>query len=233
MAQTYLYQDARDLFYTLTGTTDDDTENILIGQQVLSDAVNDLLRNAEVRTAMLLYPFWVQGKCPAVETLVTTTQWTGTGSQTAFTLPDDLYMPIAGYLINSDNSHCLLSFESVDILNRASINPFYEPSTGTHPYAYVPVYTEGGSLKFVTAPATTVTNGIILSYYKLPKSPSGANSDLHASLLELTVYNMIAMYRLIDGDDMDVALAQHVMARMQELAQAINQALGFNPFKVL
>jgi hypothetical protein len=110
-------------------------------------------------------------------------------------------------------------------------DPFAVAQTGTAPFQFVPAFIENGELVFPRPPDTQIVNGVVLNYIKLPKYPAGAISDLHASLLEMTVLNMIINYLSIDGDSVDVALKQNRSDQVRELYQGIVATLGFNPYK--
>ena len=84
----YLYQNAINLFHTLSATQSD-ASNILDGEQSISDAVVAMLDVAEKSVAMIMFPFYTEGKAPMMGSLQTIAQYTVNGSTTAFDLPPD------------------------------------------------------------------------------------------------------------------------------------------------
>jgi hypothetical protein len=234
-ANVYDYQDARDMFYTLAGLKSD-TENILEGEQLQADAVEDLLHFAEMRDLVLLFPYYRQRMAPQLSTLENISNWAASGAVYNFSSATpaitEYYAPTSLYITNSDGTVCpVVIGDASESWEVASADPFAAPGDGSHPQDFVPALIRNESIQFRVSVGATATS-VSLRYIKTPKFPSGTASEMHSSLLEMTVLNMIINYLSIDGEDVDMAVRQTREAQVAPLIQAVSATLGFNPYEV-
>jgi hypothetical protein len=241
--QGYLYSTVRDHFYTLSGLQSDQG-GVLDGDTTVAVAVDNLLASAEMKVLGLLLPFWNQGKVTYLNTLLTLKGWSQAegGSVTVFALPPDgadtnhFYKPLAGWIdFGGDTGGVLptgtnkvdLVFKDASFGKSIRYDYFSVPGTGYSINDFVPVYFEGGYMKFWLAPRGTAvpgTNNIFLVYFRCPKYPTTDGcSDLNLSLWPLTVYLMLVDFTAIDGASVDLAVQN--AWKIQAVA-----SLGFDPF---
>lgn len=229
MANVYAYQSARDMFYGLTGWKSSE-ENILEGEQTQANTLEDVLHFGEMRVLTTLFPFYQAGKAPQLETLERQQTWNGAGAL-AYDLPADYYGAKHAYIDNGGGIYCPITMGDSSVVQEALRDPWRAPQVGTYPTHYVPAFTRDGQIVFIVAPTSTQTPAIYMDYVKTPKFPSGTNSEIHASLLEMTVLHMVMNALQIDGDDVELAIAQSRIGDLSGLVQGITNTLGFNPYE--
>ena len=245
----YAYADAKNLFYTLSGTNSE-SSSALEGQMSVGDAVELLLNRAEMEVVGSLTDHYIDGKVPMLSGLQATASFmqTAGGSVTEWDLPPTdtdtniFGYPISGYVkgfpFSGDraNPRCPISLIDPKDLNLVYRNSFFEPiaAKGGMPYDFVPAYIEEKKLKFFEAPyGTTVagTPNIYLTYLRYPKFPTGTYSDIPKALMGMTVLYMLADFHSINADEFDLALSDERMNRAEKAYQEVKTTLGFNPFK--
>jgi len=248
----YTFETARNQFYTLAGIQSIQ-ESHLVGELTQSDAVNELLKNAERQLAMMLFPAYREGRVPSLSNLHTEKdlQQNQSGSGlTSWQLPPDssdtnvFYAwlngwvvgldTFVGYPLNSSKTPIVIVDTSGPLNSAIMKNPYYYPSSGQEPSSFIPAYIQGTYLKFFTAPYNVSflnQPNIHIHYYRLPKEPTGTYSDIPKSLLELTVLLMLIQYLGVDGYDEALALQSAYQSKFAYLHASVTQALGFDPMR--
>lgn len=231
MALNYTFAQARNLFYTLTMQKSTGTSP-LEGEQTLTNATNDLLHVAEIKTLNMLLPFYQRGMAPQLQTMEKLANYATTGTELTFAVPTDFLLAISA-IANNTSEPCPLQFFDRKFRDIALTDPYAAPSAGGFKNSFVPAYISKGNINIVTPLAVVhASAGLTLTYIKSPLYPTTfGTSDLHLTLFEMTVYNMMQDYLVMDSDDQDIALAGVRDKNMQQLHQAIVSALNFDPYK--
>jgi hypothetical protein len=246
--QGYAYDDLRDLFYLSTGGQSQE-DSVLEGEMTTGDAVTALIAGAERWAAAALFDPYMAGKAPFMAVMVIEkgfSQVSG-GAVTQWQLPPTdsdsniFYKPISAHINSSDAStgyssalsHCPIKFMPKEFETMVFRDSFSYPQTGSNVYDFVPSYFEGGYWKFWRAPWGTQSvgqNNLFLTYYRLPKVPSGTYSDMPLLTKEMVCFRMCMDYWSIDGAQVDLALSDTKKQHAASLYAAAVSRLGFNPF---
>jgi hypothetical protein len=236
MAQTYTFDDLRKYFKTYAGISSSDAENIL-GTGNFADfdtAVDKTLTWGEQQAVKVLAPFYPE-KTALLNTIETNSVWDADNSTKSFTLPDNFFIPISATLQFASASYCPIKFITSKDLTKIFRNPYEEAGNGSNKFSQIKGYFADGKFEFPVAPYNTpdgIVNNLKLLYLKVPAAVTGTgSSDLHAMLIDLSVYHALIRYNTLVGEDLRLEVAKIDKAKLDEMKEAAIRQIGFNPFR--